>query len=567
MKIDRFTRAVVLLNCTVPVALLGWDAWGGRLGANPVNFAIRTTGILSLIFLVLSLTVTPASRITGWGWLGQFRRMLGLYAFFHAALHFLLFFAFDRAGDVRDTASEMAKRPYLLVGTVGLVLMIPLAATSTNRMIKRLGPARWKALHRLAYLAATAGVLHFYMLVKADTSRPIGFATALGVLFLYRLAAHYIRLRHDARTSRSAPTAQHASRPRPWAGPLKVAQVFDEAAEVRTFRFVSTTGSRLPFDFLPGQYLNLTLSIDGMTVRRSYTIASSPSRAAYCELTIKREHRGLASRHLHDAIREGCVLDVRAPAGKFTFTGMEAESIVLIGGGVGITPLMAKIRYLTDLSWPGDIDLVFCVKTETDIIFRDELAFLARRHPNLRVTITLTRDEGPRWTGERGRISGAMLGRVVPQIADRRVHLCGPTEMVEATRSILRELGVPDGSILVESFTSPSRDPSPVASATRRNAATTVAMDPGTGDASIRFTRSHKSGPVDVDQTVLDAAEALGVSINYDCRAGICGECKVRRLAGHVVMDAEDALTTTDRENDVILSCQARCIDHVEVDA
>ena len=93
MKIDRFTKSVVLLNCIVPVTLLGWDAWSGRLGANPVNFAIRTTGILSLLFLLLSLAVTPASRITGWGWLGQFRRMLGLNAFFHTALHFLLFFA------------------------------------------------------------------------------------------------------------------------------------------------------------------------------------------------------------------------------------------------------------------------------------------------------------------------------------------------------------------------------------------------------------------------------------------------------------------------------------------
>ncbi len=86
----------------------------------------------------------------------------------------------------------MVKRPYLLVGTIGLIIMVPLAATSTNRMIKRLGPARWKALHRLAYVAATAGALHFYMLVKADTRRPIGFAAALAVLFLYRLVAHYL---------------------------------------------------------------------------------------------------------------------------------------------------------------------------------------------------------------------------------------------------------------------------------------------------------------------------------------------------------------------------------------
>ena len=132
MKVDRFTKYVVLVNCLVPVMLLSWDALGNRLGANPVNFSIRTTGMLSLVFLLLSLAVTPASRITGWGWLGQFRRLLGLNAFFHATLHFLLFMIFDRAGDVVDTVSEIVQRPYLTVGFFGLVLMVPLAATSTN---------------------------------------------------------------------------------------------------------------------------------------------------------------------------------------------------------------------------------------------------------------------------------------------------------------------------------------------------------------------------------------------------------------------------------------------------
>ncbi|WP_422931807.1 ferric reductase-like transmembrane domain-containing protein [Singulisphaera sp. PoT] len=564
MKVDRFTRTVVLLNGSVPVILLGWDAWNKHLGANPVNFAIRTTGILSLIFLLLSLAVTPVSRLTGQGWLGQFRRMLGLYAFFHAALHFLLFFALDRDGSLADTASEVVKRPYLLVGMVGLVLMIPLAATSTDAMIRRLGPSRWKALHRLAYLAATAGVLHFAMLVKADLSRPAAFGVVLGLLFLYRLVAHYRQLRSDARKYRDAsPPVAPLARSKPWEGSLRVAGVFDETPGVRTLRLTSPDGPRLPFDFLPGQYLNLALTIDGRKVRRSYTIASPPTRVGYCELTVKREDLGLSSRHLHDAVRVGDLLDVIAPAGRFTFTGAESAGLVLIAGGVGITPLMSKIRYLTDLCWPGEIHLVFSARTERDIIFREELDALRRRHPNLHVAVTLTREEGPAWAGERGRINPDMLARLVPEIASRRVHLCGPAEMTDPARRMLLELGVPDDSIRTESFASPGR----VVADDQPESQAREVFDVDSSGATITFSRSRKSAPVPGARTVLEAAEALGVAINYDCRAGICGQCKIRLLSGRVVMDAEDALDPSDRANGLILSCQAHRVDDVVVDA
>ena len=213
MKVTPFARFTVFVNCAVPVTILGWDAWHGQLGANPVNFAIRTTGILSLIFLILTLTVTPASRITRFSWLGQFRRMLGLCAFLHACLHFLIFFGFDRGGSASGTLSEIIKRPYVMVGTLGLVLMVPLAATSTDAMIRRLGGKRWKALHRLAYVVAVAGVVHYYMLVKADVTQPLAFAGVVAVLLFYRLAAHYLKLRSAYHTLRSAP-ARAALAPR-----------------------------------------------------------------------------------------------------------------------------------------------------------------------------------------------------------------------------------------------------------------------------------------------------------------------------------------------------------------
>jgi sulfoxide reductase heme-binding subunit YedZ len=197
MKEDdlRFARLLVLINAAVPAALLGWDAWHHDLGANPVNFAILTTGMLTLIFLMLTLAVTPLRKITGLNWIIFSRRTLGLYAFFYASLHFLIFFGLDRSFSIPDTLSEMIKRKYLLVGITGLLVMVPLAVTSTNAMIKRLGGKRWRALHRLAYVAAIAGVIHFYMQVKADERRPLAFAAVLTILLGYRLVDSWVHSR------------------------------------------------------------------------------------------------------------------------------------------------------------------------------------------------------------------------------------------------------------------------------------------------------------------------------------------------------------------------------------
>jgi sulfoxide reductase heme-binding subunit YedZ len=189
----RFARFLVLVNGAVPATLLAWDAWHHRLGANPVNFAILTTGMSALVFLMLTMLVTPLRKISGLNWIISFRRTLGLYAFFYASLHFLIFFSLDRSFSVSSTLSEMVKRKYLLAGITGLLVMAPLAVTSTNAMIKRLGGKRWRALHRLAYVAAGAGVIHYYMQVKADVRRPLAFAAVLAILFGYRLMVYWRR--------------------------------------------------------------------------------------------------------------------------------------------------------------------------------------------------------------------------------------------------------------------------------------------------------------------------------------------------------------------------------------
>ncbi len=201
----RFIKLLILVNGAIPLALLIWDQSHNRLGANPQNFLILTTGMMTLIFLILTMAVTPLRKVTGWNWLIQFRRMLGLYAFFYGCLHFLCFFSLDRAFSVTGTLTEMLKRKYLILGSTALIVMIPLAITSTNGMIKRLGGKRWRALHRLAYVAAICGVIHYYMQVKADTRQPLVFAAVLAVLLGYRLAVYWQQRKPPAPTPAAKP--------------------------------------------------------------------------------------------------------------------------------------------------------------------------------------------------------------------------------------------------------------------------------------------------------------------------------------------------------------------------
>src|SRR5438552_12200111 len=202
----RFARLLLIVNGAVPLVLLGWDALHHQLGANPVKFTLLTTGMMGLIFLLLTLLVTPLRKISGWNWIIFSRRTLGLYAFFYACLHFLIFFGLDRSFNVSSTLTEMVKRKYLIIGSTGLLVMMPLAVTSTNAMIKRLGGKRWRALHRLAYVAAIAGVIHYYMQVKADVRKPLVFAAVLAILLGYRLMVYW-------RRPQAVPTAMIVANP------------------------------------------------------------------------------------------------------------------------------------------------------------------------------------------------------------------------------------------------------------------------------------------------------------------------------------------------------------------
>jgi sulfoxide reductase heme-binding subunit YedZ len=187
----RFTKLVVLVNSVIPLILLLWDLYHKRVGPNPLEFATRTTGMLTLIFLSLTVAVTPLRRIFGINSLVKIRRMLGLFAFFYGALHLLTYVWFDRLFNLISVGQDVVRRPFILAGMTAFVLMVPLAITSTNKMVKRLGGKAWARLHRLVYLAAIAGVIHFWMLVKSDIRLPLTFAFILVFLLGYRLFVKY----------------------------------------------------------------------------------------------------------------------------------------------------------------------------------------------------------------------------------------------------------------------------------------------------------------------------------------------------------------------------------------
>src|SRR5882762_1639190 len=153
MTDTRFSKLVLIINSLVPLTLMLWDVYHKRVGANPVEFVTRTTGMLTLVFLMLSLAVTPARKITGANWLIKFRRMIGLFAFFYGFLHLLTYVAFDRFFHLTTIPADVVKRPFITVGMAAFFLMVPLAITSTNKMVKRLGGKRWSRLHKVVYLA------------------------------------------------------------------------------------------------------------------------------------------------------------------------------------------------------------------------------------------------------------------------------------------------------------------------------------------------------------------------------------------------------------------------------
>jgi len=185
---SQWTKVLVFAFCLLPLALLGWAALHNGLTANPIEYITHTTGDWTLRLIVITLAITPLRKIVGQPDLIRFRRMVGLFAFFYGCLHFTTYIWLDKFFDLHDMWKDIAKRPFITVGFLAFVLMIPLAFTSTAGWIRRLGGKNWQTLHRLIYVTAIAGVVHYYWLVKSAVIRPLTYGAIVAVLLLWRIA-------------------------------------------------------------------------------------------------------------------------------------------------------------------------------------------------------------------------------------------------------------------------------------------------------------------------------------------------------------------------------------------
>jgi methionine sulfoxide reductase heme-binding subunit len=186
---SRWAKVTVFALCLVPGLLLVWKGFTGGLGANPIEFITHATGDWTLRFLCITLSVTPLRKLLRLPELIRFRRMLGLFGFFYACLHFLTWFVLDKFFDWGEIAKDVFKRPFITAGFTAFVLLIPLAVTSTTGWIRRMGGKRWQMLHRLIYVSAIAGVVHYYWLVKSDIRLPVMYGAIVVVLLAYRLVS------------------------------------------------------------------------------------------------------------------------------------------------------------------------------------------------------------------------------------------------------------------------------------------------------------------------------------------------------------------------------------------
>jgi len=326
---------------------------------------------------------------------------------------------------------------------------------------------------------------------------------------------------------------------------VPVINMIRETDDITTFRLARPEG----FEFKAGQFLTVRVNVDGQPVVRCYTISSAPEATGYLEVSVKRQ--GLLSGTLHATVRPGSMISIRAAAGAFTYPEGDDRPLVLLAGGVGITPMICMLRHAVQTDPNRPVTLLYSVHTHRDIAFRDELWLLDRRNPQVKTVITTTR--GPHATEYlSGRIDGRMLQEQVDNLRNNIFMICGPGPMIEALRRTLADLGVPESQVRSEAFEAA------VASSTAAVADSSEDGSAAAGssgrDFQLRLVESGTTVAASDSCTLLEACEAAGLDLPAACRAGVCGTCRARLVDGRVRCES-DILDEADRADGYILPC------------
>ncbi len=330
-------------------------------------------------------------------------------------------------------------------------------------------------------------------------------------------------------------------------------KVRHETHDVKTF----VLEARRPqlFRYRPGQFLTFDFEIDGQHINRCYTLSSTPTRPHLVSITTKRVPGRPVSSWLHDRLKPGMELRATGPMGEFTSLNHPAEKYLFLSGGSGITPLMSMARAYYDLAQPRDILFVHSARSPADIIFRDELALIARGLPGFRLAHLCESDAGDAsWSGYRGRLSPPLLRLIAPDFAEREIFTCGPAPYMAAVRGMLREAGFDMARYHEESFCFEDRVPVPAEAATEIE----EVAAPAVAKFRVEFTKSRRVIECDETVNILHAARAAGMRLPSSCTRGLCGTCKSRMVSGKVDMKHAGGIRQREIDQGQILICCSR---------